>query len=260
MTRWRAATMVCALLLCGLFPGAASRAGETVRLTCGEWPPFVSEHLRHYGLLPRIITESLASEGIEVEWGFFPWKRALEIARDGLWDGSIAWYRTEDRDRDFYPSDPINYSRVAFFHLKGNGFEWETMEDLQRYTIGVTLGYSYGEAFDSMVQEGQVRVEKVFTEALNIKKALEGRVDAALINIDVGYYLLRTGYAPGVADTLATSPKLLLASQAQHVLITKKNPNGPRLVEALNRGLGKLRESGKYDQYFMESRRGDYLQ
>ncbi|WP_147822335.1 substrate-binding periplasmic protein [Salidesulfovibrio onnuriiensis] len=237
-----------------------ARAVETVRLTCGEWPPLISKKFKYQGALPRIISEAFAQEGIEVEFGFFPWKRALEMAREGVWDGSIAWYRTEDRDRDFYPSDPINYNRVAFFHLKGNGFDWENVEDLTKYTIGVTLGYSYGPRFDAMVADGQIRVEPVVAEKFNIKKALQGRVDAALLNVELGYYLLRTEYAPGVADTLTTHPKFLLASQAQHVLFSKRISNGPRLAEALNRGLKILRESGKYDQYLDESRRGEYLQ
>ncbi|WP_147822334.1 substrate-binding periplasmic protein [Salidesulfovibrio onnuriiensis] len=259
MTR-RLARLLFMAFFCLLAAAHPGRAGETVRLTSGEWPPLISEGFKYHGALSRIIAESFAMEDITVEWGFFPWKRSLELARSGEWDGSVAWYLTRDRALSFYASDPINYTRQVFFYRKGRMFDWKAIEDLSRYTIGVTLGYSYGEEFDQLVAHGRIRVEVVASEELNLKKVINGRVDAAIINLELGYYLLRTRFAPGVGDLLTTHPKPVEQPLAQHVLISRKVAGGGELVEAFNRGLKILRESGKYEQYLMESRRGEYLQ
>lgn len=61
---------------------ATSHAQETIRITNGEWEPFLSQHSPHYGINSHIVSEAFRLEGIQVKWGFFPWKRAFIEARD----------------------------------------------------------------------------------------------------------------------------------------------------------------------------------
>ena len=91
---------------------------DTIRLTNGEWPPYLSEHLEHYGVVSRIVTEAFALEGVKVEYGFFPWKQAYELAESGEWDGSLIWLRTPEREQYFYFSEPILQCNYVFWHLK----------------------------------------------------------------------------------------------------------------------------------------------
>ncbi len=61
------------ILLCG---GVINvRAAETIRLTNGEWQPYLSKDAPHHGFASHIVTEAFALVGVEVEYGFFPWKR-----------------------------------------------------------------------------------------------------------------------------------------------------------------------------------------
>jgi len=53
-----------------------SWAGEAIRLTTGEFVPFTSKSLKYNGVISRIVTEAFALEGGEVEYGWYPWKRA----------------------------------------------------------------------------------------------------------------------------------------------------------------------------------------
>ena len=69
-----------ALFLLGLFSSAS--AAETIRITNGEWPPFTSERLPDKGPLSRIVAEAFALEGISVEYGYFPWRRAYDYTRE----------------------------------------------------------------------------------------------------------------------------------------------------------------------------------
>ena len=80
----------------------SARAEKAIRLTTGEWAPYISEKLEHFGLVSRIVTEAFALEGVKVEYIFLPWKRAYQEALIGKYDGSAVWTRNSEREKGFY--------------------------------------------------------------------------------------------------------------------------------------------------------------
>ncbi len=65
-------------------------AEETIRIANGEWMPYHSKSLPHYGAGSRIVTEAFALEGVKVKWGFMPWKRGYIQAKKGYqWDAQL---------------------------------------------------------------------------------------------------------------------------------------------------------------------------
>ena len=193
----------------------ASHAREIVRLTNGEWLPFQSENaLQHHGIISRIVTEAFAAQGIDVVYGFFPWKRSLHYARTGVWDGSLAWAKDRsDFKDDFYFSDPILTVPKSLFYLKTTPLRYEKIKDLSGLAIGVSAGFTYGEAFDRAKREGVFTAQEVFDEAQNINKLLQGRIDAFAMEIDVAYYLLHNRFEPGEINRITYHPKLLVTSE-----------------------------------------------
>jgi len=246
------------LVMVSMLSGIA--VAETVRLTNGEWPPFQSEKdLKYHGVFSRIVTEAFALEGINVEYGFFPWKRSIEYAKEGKWDGTFAWaYERPDFKPDFYFSNPFASVPKAIFHLKHKPLNWKTVDDLKGLRIGITAGFTYGEAFDLAVKEGKLTVEEVSLDEQNIRKLLAGRFDAFAMEIDVAMYLMQTILSHEQADLITYHPNILMEAQMS-VAFPKKSEKSTRLVETLNRGLQKLKESGKLDQYLEESRQGKYI-
>ncbi len=142
---------------------------KTIMITNGEWLPYHSENLPHYGAGSRIVTEAFALEGIKVEWGFFPWSRAYSYAVDGTWEASIGWIKTPEREEEVYFSEPVYGGPWVFFHLKSVPFEWNTIDDLQGLTIGATADYSYGDEFDNAEKQGIINVDRVPTEVQNFE-------------------------------------------------------------------------------------------
>ena len=110
-------SLIVALCVILAFHVASAQTSKTIRLTNGEWQPFLSEHVPHYGFASHIITEAFALVGVEVEYGFFPWKRSMKLARDGTWDGTAVWFDTEERRENMFLTDPVVSSAMAFFHL-----------------------------------------------------------------------------------------------------------------------------------------------
>ncbi len=161
---------------------------ETLRITNGEWPPFTSQNQPHGGPLSRTVAEAFKQAGITVEYGYFPWKRAYDYARSGAWDGSVGWARNAAHLKDFVMSEPVLHVDKVLFYRKATPIGWLRVEDLKRWRLGATAGYSYGDEWDDAVRNGVLRVETVTLDAQNLRKLLENRLDAVAMDLDVGLY------------------------------------------------------------------------
>lgn len=228
-------------------------AGETLKITNGEWPPYLSKDLKGYGIASRIVSEAFALEGIKVEYGFFPWKRAYYLAEKGEWDGTAVWLRSPERERDFYLSDPVVKSSYVFFHLKSLNFTWKNINDLKGLKIGATIGYDYGEKFEKAEKEGIINVVRIPSDEQNLMKLLHGRIDIFPLDMEVGYTMLYKMYRPETVSMITNSLTPLRADPL-HLLLTKKNVKNAKLMELFNKGLKKLDEKGEIDKYFEEAR------
>ncbi len=221
---------------------------ETLRITNGEWPPFTSQNLPHGGPLSRIVSEAFKEVGITVEYGYFPWKRAYDYARRGAWDGSVGWARNSAHQKDFVMSEPVIHVDKVLFYRKAAPIGWLRVEDLARWRLGATGGYSYGDEWDSAVRNGVLRVEAVTLDIQSLRKLLENRLDAVAMDLDVGLYLLRTALPPHQADQITYHPRHLSRTPIS-VALSRQSPASLALIERFNRGLAALRSSGKLDDY-----------
>lgn len=237
-----------------------SQAEDVVRLTNGEWPPFTSQNLKHYGVYSHIVSEAFALEGMTVKYEFFPWKRSYVYTKDGDWDGSLTWAPTPEKKREVFFSDPVFQHTKVFFHLKNFSFDWNTIDDLKGISIGATALYTYGDEFDQAVKNGRIEVEYATTDMTSLKKLLERRIQIFPSDIRVGYDLLNTNFTSEEASLFMHHPKPIQETFTC-VIFTKKNPEkSRRLMEIFNRGLRKLKENGTYDKLLKASLRGEYWQ
>lgn len=118
------------IVIVSVFLCANILTAEEIRITNGEWAPFVSKKLPHYGLTSHIVTEAYAKVGIKVKYGFFPWARVIDYVKRGEWDSTLPWIRNEEREQIFHFSVPILAQEEVLFHLKNRPFPWSTLECL----------------------------------------------------------------------------------------------------------------------------------
>ena len=125
------------ILICFLALGQSAFAEKTINITTGEYAPWTSAALNHNGFTSHIISEAFKLEGYEVEFTFYPWKRAFDSARSGeQFHATSYWYPSEERAKDFHYSDPIQVDATVFFYMKDKPPpDWETLDDLRRYTL-----------------------------------------------------------------------------------------------------------------------------
>lgn len=231
---------------------------ETIRIASEEWPPYSGSGLKHYGVMNRIIAEAFASENVKAEFGFFPGPRVLDLVKSGEWDATGGWTPNEERAKDHYFSDTLFDETMVFFHLKTKPFEWKTMDDLKGVSMGTVYGSYYGTAFEKAEKSGELAIQKEHTDLLNFRKLIHGRIDACPKNLDAGLSMLLSDFTPAERERVTYHP-LAVDRGPLVMMFSRKVEKNARLVELFNRGLKKLKKDGRYEQFFIESRRGDYV-
>lgn len=64
---------------------------ETVKIATGDFPPWTSESLPHGGFINRVVSSAFKLSGVDVEFHYLPWKRALEATKVGQFHASSFW-------------------------------------------------------------------------------------------------------------------------------------------------------------------------
>jgi polar amino acid transport system substrate-binding protein len=163
-------------------------AKETIRISTGEWAPYISENLENKGILSQITSEAFALKGVEVDYGFFPWARAAQVSRSGEWEGTIAFIRLPEREKVYLYSDTIYIGHYAFFHLKSSPFTWDTYQDLKNTTIAATIGFGgMGEAFITAEKKGEIKVLRLNSDTQSFNMLMAKRAQVVPSDVEVGY-------------------------------------------------------------------------
>lgn len=236
-----------------MLPFMAIAENKTISISTGEWPPFISKNLKHYGVVAHIITESFTSQNIDVEYGWFPWKRTYSNVINRSWDASAVWAITQERSKELLFSDPVVNSKNVMFFNKQSYKDWNSLDDLSGLVIGATNGYFNGHEFEEAEKSGIITVERTSIESNNFKKLAAQHIDAVIAEINTGYDIMHQVLNSEQIESIIVNPKQV-SSFNNHLVISKKLDHAEQLILIFNKGLKELTESGKVEQYFMDSR------
>lgn len=227
----------CALI--GLMPPNIAATTKQVMLATTEYPPYYGELLPDQGVITEIIREAFKHAGYEVKIKFFPWKRALEMTRQGEFNALFtAWYR-EDREQWFGFSDPLPIANeIGFYKRKDRKISYRTIEDLRPYKIGTVRGYSNPAEFD----KAKLDTEEVTEDRLNIQKLAVGRIDLALIDKIIGQHIIDTELPESAQKLEWLDPPLKIDDQ--YLMFSKKFDDYREKIADFNRGLHQIIEAG----------------
>jgi len=249
-------------LLLGIFnflsPQYSWGKTEVVRIATGEYAPYVSKNLKHYGVNSHIIKDSFKIMGLNVSFTFFPWKRNYEYAKQGKYDATSHWFHSKKREQHFYYSDSINIEKFVFFHLKSFHFNWNKLEDIKGLKIGATLEYTYTEEFLKLAKNKTLLVDFSPKDLTNIKKLAVGRLDLFPVDPLVGYYLLQKNYPQETVNLFTFHPKPLRSSSVHLIFPRVNKKKSKRLLKIFNAGLKKISRSNNLDKYIQNMMQGKY--
>lgn len=227
-------------------------AKEKIRLTTGEWSPYISEGLDNKGLFAQITVEAFATQNIEVELGFFPWQRVFQLSKSGEWDGTLAYAKTTEREKYYYYSEPVYTGQYALFHLKARPLKWQKYADLHNVTIAATRGFGgMGQEFIAAEESKVINVERLASDDQSFNMLLLNRVQAVASDVEVGYVLINKLFGPEKADMFTHSPRIIQQAR-YHLALAKNGKRGAELLAKFNTGLNILKQNGRYNQIISE--------
>ena len=233
--------LVLALWISAAVEPVCAQEPNVVRLTSLEWPPYSGQALRQQGATAAVIRAAFSAVGYRVEIEYFPWARAVRMAREEShqYHGYFPEYFDQANTEDFIYSSPVGSGPLGFAEHAANPIIWSSYEDLQKFKIGVVLGYLNTPKFDAMVSKGLIKTDVAPNDLSNLQKLEAGRIDLAVIDRFVFEALKRT--APQLADkkqNLAFNPRLL--DEKALFVCFRKGSEGQRLERDLARGLKKI--------------------
>lgn len=230
-------------------------AQNTIELINGEWPPFQSQNLPHFGFASHVVSEAFNKEGIKVKYVFRPWGRAAHDVKIGKAIGSIVWTKTENRKKFAWFSQPVITLDEVIYYRVDNQLQWDLPNDLYGLSFTVPLGSTLG---SWQVHEGQDKIN--FIRSTDVKHGflllLKKRVDGFPYNKMVGDYILRMEY-PDKKEHLTYS-KGITSKSDYRLMLSNKFPKNKKILEKFNQGISSLLHSEKYKKMMNSFNKGEY--
>lgn len=223
---------------------------QTVKISTGEWEPYVGEIMVDYGPSGRVVTEACRRANLKCEFEFMPWKRAWESVKLGRVHGTFIWTWSEERAEIMHASkEVIGWSRLnAFYnHLKHpDGITIETWDDFGKYlTAGVREYYQ-----TLKLQKMGFRVHEVNNAPLAWKMLSLGRVDVVAANPLVAQREIETTI-PEFQDIIKMDETILEESN-MHLYFSRVHPDAMEVRNAMDRALKTMHEEGLVEKLYKE--------
>lgn len=229
------------LLALWLIVPAAARAADAVVLATLEWPPYTTTSASDLGISASRVTAAFAAEGITVRYVFLPWNRAIDTARHSGADGYFPEYLRPPSPL-WVTSNEIGNGPLYFVERKDRPIPWSSLDDLRDRLIGVISGYVNTPEIDRRLADGRLHGDISLTDAQNLRKLADRRIDLAIIDRNVFDFLVRKLEFREIAPSLRLQARPL---EDKGLYINFRNDaRGRRFCDALNRGLVKIDAAG----------------
>jgi polar amino acid transport system substrate-binding protein len=229
---------IIALILCCV---TTSVSAEAIQLVTGNhYHPYTDESLPQRGMVTEIVESAFREMQYDPDIVFRPWKRGYIETRKGIFAATFPYIKSKERLNDFYFSDPIHTMYIRVFVAKDSSIK--TFEDLQGKRICVPLGYAVSKRLDEIIK---ANINEQESNPSNLEGCLRmiqsGRKDFFIINEFNGWMMIqKTFHTKQYFRTLDP----VVEEETHHLIVSKTNPEGERIIIDFNKGLEKLKAKG----------------
>ena len=226
------------------FFGLTSKASaeEAIAVDAANPPFMYIANNKASGIYPALVEEIFKRIGTPAKISALPWKRALSLLDDG--EVAVAGiYKSEERLKKYDYTDVLFNERLQIFVPKGKAFPFAGVDSLKGKSVGVIAGWSYGDAFDAARASGEIKVEEVAGDALNLKKLAVGRIDVVLAIKESAAVAMAGEDIGGKVDVIAEA----FSNSPAFIAFSKKANKGDLIVK-INATLAAMKQDGAYDK------------
>jgi len=147
-----------------------------VRFCFNNWVPYaVADDTGIHGITVAVLTEAARRADLAATFEELPWKRCLEMVRQGRLDAVV-----DAADRPEFLQGPASYSVYTNTIWVGAETRMESLafEALSGKKMGLVDGYSYPDQLMVQLQASGLKIDYSVDDATNIRKLAFGRVDS----------------------------------------------------------------------------------
>ena len=228
--------IVIAILLIASCYATRLTAAERLPISTFIFPPFnFVENGRVVGSEIDVVRKVFQRMGYELDVEVRPIQRAYAETVKGNFVALVALSETPQRFSDFYPSDPISWTKPELAKRKDADIVLKTVDDYSPHLVGITKGFHYTKEFEESVAAGNIRVFELAgqnTELQHLKMLDSGRVDLVFSEANVISHLMKI-HSPEF-DKLERVGSLSGIVYPHHLLFSKNWPNSKKLTEQFN--------------------------
>ena len=178
-----------------------------------NWEPYAGASMVGHGNSVTALAEKLKTKNIRLIVKFYPWKRAIEMARSKEFVGYFpSW--AEDVLEGFVSSPLIEWSSIAIIQSSDEKLNFSSIDQLfERYKVGIIRDYTYPAEIEAAMKKYPHNVENTGYELSLLKMLVADRTDVVISDPLVLDYL---SAKHGVGDNInvvkmITKKELVLA-------------------------------------------------
>ncbi|WP_230400424.1 substrate-binding periplasmic protein [Zooshikella ganghwensis] len=234
----------------------------TIVLSSLNWAPYIGQDMPDKGYVYEVVKEAFARSGANVDVLFFPWARALHVARHGHVDGLFPEYYDKERKTEFIFSDPFPGGPVGFYKRRDRDIKFSSdpqknlskaLQDLKEYKFGVVRGYINTKEFDDadylkkeFDDADYLKKEESISDNVNLKRLYKDRVQLIFIDKYVAQYIIATRYPWYSLELEFMNPALEI--KELYIVFSKKAKDYQKKLALFNSGLKQIKEDGTMEE------------
>ncbi|MDP4982273.1 substrate-binding periplasmic protein [Pseudoalteromonas tunicata] len=225
------------LFLIGFNAQHAVAEEKTVVISIDNYPPYLDARRNDKGSLGKIVQQVFSEHKIKPVFEFMSWPETqLKIsAGNGF---TFMWYKSEQTENDWIYSEPLSYLTTQLLFLKDKKIQFDRIDQLRKYKVGLTHGYSYGSVFDHYKTE--LKLVESQSDYQGIKQLLNGQSDVLLVEPSVAQSLIKDWFSDEMAQFVFQEVNYL-TSQPVYLVCSQKYAACAHSMQLFNQSLRRLK-------------------
>ncbi len=218
---------------------AANVQAEPLGIVGSSWPPYIDKSQQSKGMAMEIVTVALQRRGYQTRISIETWPRALEGVEIGVYDLVAAIWKTREREKTLFFSQPYLANQIKFIKNKDTEVQYRTLEDLKGLLIGTVRNYAYDKDFLETQDLIKIPQNHIIQ---NLLKLTQGEIDLTLGDEKAIRYEIHQ-YMKGNEQQLEFLNKPL-SKRNLRIAVNKNNPTAKKIVDDFNQAIAKMKADG----------------
>jgi len=230
-------TLLCALAGAGLARADTPRIGAE-----DDWYPYTAwREGQIVGMSADIVRAAFASSDTAIELTAYPYSRCMELARSGVLAACFNTTPDSRIEKQFLLPEEMLFSDDILLWARNGAAPLAELNSLAGKRVAVTIGYTYGEPFDTRKDILRVPVRRDLNGFLMLQ---HDRVD---------YVVAFRGTTQALLDQHPELAEQFVAVATVHqpqlyLTFSRHHPQAPMLLEHFDQGMRQIRQDGTYQK------------